>query len=125
MGAWGTGPFDDDDAGDWSSELEDGGTEVVATALTGAAGDSAVVAAAAIVAHVWGAPVDLDEDGEEWVTGQSREIRRALGKSAVAAVTTVVGESELRELWDESGDDTWLRETTKMRDRLQAALQAS
>ena len=42
MGAWGTGPFENDDAADWSYQLVDGaGPDVVAAALRAVQGGSA------------------------------------------------------------------------------------
>ena len=106
MGAWGTGPFDNDEAGDWSYTLEDGGPELLGAALAGAEGDFAVVAAAAIVAHAWDVPVDLDDEVEEWVADQDRDLLRERGEQAVSALTAVLEDSEVKDLWEEAGDDS-------------------
>ncbi|GGD13586.1 DUF4259 domain-containing protein [Nocardioides daphniae] len=118
MGAWGTDPFDNDDAADWSYELEGAGPEVVAVGLSGDEGDAAIVAAAAVVASACGVPVTLSPEAEQWLVDQDEDDLRALAPAAVAALEGVLQESELRDLWDESGDDTWLRETTALRDGL-------
>ncbi len=71
MGAWGSGPFENDDAADWRYLLVDGGgPAVVADALRNVVGGSPdlpdaanVVAAAAVVATGLGvAEVDLPDD---------------------------------------------------------------
>ena len=64
MGAWGTGPFDNDDAADWIYAVEDGGVATVRSALRAVADDddpdsdigAAGIAAAELVAAMAGSP---------------------------------------------------------------------
>lgn len=120
MTAWGTGPFDNDDAVDFAAALDDLDPEdrpaAIREALAEAAeaddyldrdaGNAAVAAAALIAAQQPdGEPVDsahgpkqaLPELPEEWCA------------LAVQALTRVLADdSELNELWSDSPDgDAW------------------
>lgn len=107
MGAWGTGPFDNDDAADWRYLLLDGGgPEVVEAALRSGSGAEAV-AAAAVVGLAHGATVDVPDDVVEWLGAQDPADLTALAGAAVVALDRVLDGSELAELWREAGDDSW------------------
>jgi hypothetical protein len=131
MGAWGTGPFENDDAADWCYELVDGGgPDVVAAALRAVQGgsapnapaDSSAVGAAAVVAAGLGvADVELPDDVSERLAGIDASAWPPLARDAVAALDRVLAESELRDLWDEVGDSVWPEETRALRDRIDAA----
>jgi hypothetical protein len=131
MGAWGTGPFENDDAADWSYGLLDGGgPDVVAAALRAVQGgsapnapaDSSAVGAAAVVAAGLGiADVELPDDVRERLSGIDTSAWPSLAQDAVAALDRVLAESELRDLWDEIGDSVWAEETRALRDRIDAA----
>ena len=131
MGAWGTGPFENDDAADWSYQLVDGGgPDVVAAALRAVQGgsapdapaDSSAVGAAAVVAAGLGvADVELPDDVRERLSGIDASAWPPLARDAVAALDRVLAESELRDLWDEVGDSVWAEETRALRDRIDAA----
>jgi uncharacterized protein DUF4259 len=118
--AWGTGPFDNDEAVDFAAALDDLDPEdrptAIREALTEAveAGDyvdrdtgGAAVAAAALVAAQQpdGEPVD-SAYGPKQAIPELPDDLRAL---AVQALTRVLADdSELTELWSESPDaDAW------------------
>jgi hypothetical protein len=112
MGAWGSGSFENDSAGDWSYELEDGDASTVRAALNQALGDeelevdeaSAVVAAAEIVAAALGKPgANLPEEVTDFLAKNGVSITAADGKLARQALERVVAKSELQALWDENG----------------------
>lgn len=115
MGAWGTGPFDNDDAGDWVFELEDDGPPAVRAALDVAPHPSAEVAAAAVaaatvVALALGVPSESSAEVDDWLAGADAaalEELRGLAPAAAAALQQVLDGSELAELYDEVGADEW------------------
>lgn len=130
MGSWGSAPFDNDDASDWSYELLDGGgPEAVGAALREISADgapelpdaAAAVGAAALVAATLGVTVHLPEDLVAWLASADRRALRSLAPEAVVALDRVLEDSELGELWDETGDDEWRDATRRMRDEIAAA----
>jgi hypothetical protein len=129
MGAWGTGPFDNDDAGDWVYEVEDGGIDAIHDVLDATveidAPDlsvgSAAVAAAELVAVIAGQPgLPLPEH----VTALVRDlgpVEPALVDAALKAVAHVRTNGELAELWAETDDhDAWLATLDDITRRLEA-----
>lgn len=138
MGAWGAGPFDNDEAGDWSGEFdgvddESTGLRLLADALDlGEAHDhveapegSIAVAAAAVVAwlHDPGAIPDSPyaEAAAAWVRTASPTPNASLTAAALAALDRVrSGQSELGELWAESDDTTWRETLTQIETLLRA-----
>lgn len=130
MGSWGSAPFDNDDASDWSYEvLDGGGPEAVASALREVVIDdppelpdaAAAVGAAALVAGALGVTVDLPDELAAWLSSADRDSLRGLAPEAVVALDRVLDDSELGELWDETGDDEWRDATRRMRDGIAAA----
>ena len=130
MGAWGHGPFENDDAGDWICELEDSNDfSVVEAALEAVARPgtdtleapdcSTAVAAAEVVAASLGHPVaGLPEEAVAWVAGRKAAPPRIVGlaKKALAAIKS---KSELRDLWEESdGFDEWSKSVSDLEARL-------
>ena len=124
MGAWGAGPFDNDDALDAVDELVS--VEAIAAEFTaaGVEGDveatksSRIIAAAECVAAMRGHPhPDLPDELAERV--------RAFGKPSLELfdrardnVSAVMSRSELGELWAEEGSGDWNREMTGLVARL-------
>jgi len=119
MGADGHGPFDNDDAMDWVAELAEADDEsILAEALEAVSLDedeyveapeaSIAVAAAEVVAALLDqAADDLPDEVWEYVERQ-RGAKPGLVKLARKAVTRVLKDSELRELWEESdGFEAW------------------
>jgi hypothetical protein len=139
MGTWAEGPFDNDDAADWSLEFEHAdelsGLRLIEDALNEAAGTGAsgylqcdagarAVAAAALVAHIAGQPTPespYNEVALRWATRVSAHARPSLAGLAAQAVTRVTGPgSELAGLWDEAGP-SWRTSMTELAARLRAA----
>jgi len=113
VGAWGSGPFDNDDAMDFVGDLANGSTaEVVARLREALAlpddyvespeGSSAVAAAALVAARLGynpGNPTVAD-----LLVAHPFEADDQLRSSASAALARVAADdSELMELWDEAG----------------------
>src|SRR4051812_27921940 len=111
MGAWGTGPFDNDDAGDWVFELEEAtDLRLVRQALRTALdtddylelpeGHNAIAAAAIVAASVDGAHDGLSEEVVTWLNAGHEQATGADARLALRAVDRVTGqESEAANLW--------------------------
>jgi hypothetical protein len=127
MGAWDTAPFGNDDAADWRYLLLDGGGPgVVAAALREVRGGEApaearAVAAAALVGAALDVEVELPDDMRDWMSTADSVALRALAGEAVASLDRVLVGSELQQLWDEAGDDTWQVDTLRLREGIAAA----
>jgi hypothetical protein len=122
MGAWGTGIFDNDDAADWAYGLADGGVGYLEESLDVITPDyleigdgTGALAAAETVARLLGnggTSSAYSEDVDAWVATQEAPPAASLVEAARAAVDRVGGEeSELAELWAESGDEAGWRAT--------------
>jgi hypothetical protein len=135
VGAWGTGPFDNDDAADWAYELDEAiDLSPVLQALAGATdgdgylerpeGATALAAAAVLAATFDGDLRGLPEAVGEWVDGQPGMSTKGDARLALDALVRVMSEdSELRELWEDSPDGReWAHGIELLRDRLQASL---
>jgi hypothetical protein len=131
VGAWGSGPFSNDDALDWIADFEESGVPVIVQAFGSvdnqyleAPEASRIIAAAEVVAAAFGRPSsDLPETLRAPVMStrdaiiQSGEIR----ENALRAVDRVLGDaSELKELWQDAGEsyDVWLQSVRDLRGRL-------
>ena len=113
MGAWGTGPFDNDDASDWVYGLEDGGISTVESALSEALEasdlkgptDRNAIAAGEVVAAALGHPrAALTESVLELAAGLEGSVTADHVARARSAAERVLSGSELADLWGESGD---------------------
>ena len=127
MGAWGVGPFDNDDAADWVYDLE--GAEdlrLVRAALDFAATDDGyldvnvggvAVAAATVLAVCAGRiHADLPAPVTAWIAERDPSATPADIRLAAAAIDRVLGRrSELMDLWKESNDTTSLDRTWALR----------
>jgi len=133
MGAWGFGPFDNDDAGDWLYDLErSSDTSVIADALQKVTeiGDgyleapdcSNAIAAAEVVAAVSGHPVaNFPDNAKPWVEAHRTLVVANLVPNALAALQRIRSNSELKELWDESKEATkWYATFDDLAQRLTA-----
>ena len=116
MGAWGPGPFDNDDALDWIDDLVEGGAgSVYATLEVAADGDppeapeaSMALAAAEVVAAANGAPVrDLPGEVLDWLAEHAGALPADLVPLARRAVERVRRDSELKDLWEETDPAAW------------------
>ena len=133
MGAWGVLAFDNDSANDWAYGLD--GTDdltLVEAALSDvdAIGSgylevdaaSAALAACEVLARLQGRPGYTDTYNAKvdlWVAAHPLDVPTSLVTRASSAIDRVLGEnSELRELWDESGPDDWLAGVADLRSRL-------
>ncbi len=119
MGAWGSGPFDNDDAMDFVGDLADGSTAHLVTRLREALAlsddyvespeGSSAVAAAALVAARRGYDSD-NPTVADLLAAHPFAADDELRSMASAALARVAGDdSELMELWEEAG----LRETVE------------
>jgi hypothetical protein len=131
MGAWGSGPFENDAALDWVRELKRSDDRefplTVLRQLDAAAGiggreGEIGVAAAEVVAASRGWPSEALPGGVlDWLerTGGSTEASAA--ELALRVVAAIEGEtSDLRSLWDEGGGVEWRERMADLRERLEA-----
>ena len=136
MGAWGVGPFDNDDALQFIDVLTSTSAGIVAVALDAAASfpleecleateGAMAVAAAEVVAAALDQPTPVVPAAvRAWVAGNRDrldiDLTAPMAREAVARVEAV--DSELRELWEESDQlDAWRDAMTDLRARLRAA----
>jgi hypothetical protein len=130
VGAWDTGPFDNDAALDWLAELEESGIAAIRSALgrVGSHGRpeaddvSVAVAAAAVLAVAWGT-VDsaVPDEVSDWVATQAGLLPTELRPAAIAALDRILTASELGELWEQSDEfDAWQAATSAIRTALGA-----
>lgn len=132
MGAWGIGPFDNDDAADWLYELEEStGAEAIRTALEAIGPDEYIeapdcnmaLAASEVVAALRGQSHEsLPPEAVLWVAEHEVSVDDDLLGLALMAIHRIETESELKELWEESEDyDSWLATLADLKDRLGTA----
>lgn len=113
MSAWGPAPFENDDAVNWSAVLvRANDTGPLETALQAAVTDRDInahtaaraLAAAAVVAAMLGNPSpDMPQAAQTWATKHRRLARPDLVRMSLEAVDNVLRDSELAELWEDSG----------------------
>jgi len=131
MGAWGHGSFENDDAADFGIELETRGWEIVYSALhavTRLAADDyleapdasqALAAAEVVAAARTGDASRLPPEVRAAVAGLGPLPDMTLIDGARAAIVRILADSELKDLWAESGDDSaWLSEVALLADKL-------
>ena len=140
MGAWGERAFDNDTAADWSWEFENAdlaaGLRLITDALSAAAGaDGAAayldaddgtraVAAAELVASINGQPIaesPYNETARQWIARVHPSSDPSLTNLARRAVSRVTAEnSELAQLWDETGSSSWRSAMSELQGKLDA-----
>jgi hypothetical protein len=130
MGAWGVGTFENDDAGDWVYRLEESDDLSLLTQSLEPAADpkgylesptcSEALAAAEVVAALAGRPApDLPEEVQSWLKAHRSKVPNDLRDLALRAVDQVAGDSELKELWQESDEmAAWADRVQELRGRL-------
>jgi hypothetical protein len=130
MGAWGAGTFQNDTAVDWVAQLQESSDDSLlrraiepAAAIDGSYLDSGVaaiaLAAAEVVAAAKGQPGgDLPESLSSWVAQFGSDVGDDLPIPARQAVERIAASSELKELWDEAGDNDWNDVVGDLRARL-------
>ncbi|RYG97568.1 MAG: DUF4259 domain-containing protein [Alphaproteobacteria bacterium] len=134
MGAWGSGSFDNDDAGDFLSDATESGDlslllEVFDNVLTSteyveAPDATQAIVAAEIVAAALGRSTlaaQREEDLTRWLARIRPTIDGELaGKARNALARILAPNSELRELWEESEDfSDWQASVTELQQQLQ------
>lgn len=135
MGAWGPGGFENDDALDWASELEDTrGLKFVKKTLRDVldAGDGLLeadvaargVAAAEVVAGLNDAPGDdLPEEVENWVEEQRGKSDVDLSPLALEALERMRTRCELLDQWNKNGEaQSWKDAVAELEKRLRGDL---
>lgn len=133
MGAWGVGTFDNDDAADWTYELEaTPGDTLLVESLTYVVelGEDFLdspeacraLAAAEVVAALRGEPAtDLPEIVRNWVAQATGNDIEFLAKLSLQAIERIEVDSELKELWDETNDAAeWYEGVANLKTRLSA-----
>ena len=132
MGAWGIGSFENDTALDWLYDFGENDFRLIDRTLAGVAGmvaadeldadeASEVLAAAECVAAAAGYPLNNPpEELAEWLAENSPiQVKPDYIEMARKAVARVLADSELRELWLESGEfDGWETAVTNLQSRL-------
>lgn len=131
MSSAGTGTFDDDDANDWLDSFESDGPAAIETALTTvtelgreeyleAPEASHALAAAELVAAARSGEDDrLPEAFRPRFAAHVDAINDAdLTAPARKAVARVLRSSELKELWDDAGDEDWEEGVRDLLERL-------
>ena len=122
MGAWGTGPFENDDASDWLAALDDAVPQTLrltfepVTAIEPelyleAPDASEAVAAAEVLVAMRGKPGPSvsNSDVMAWARTHRDWADEPLVRMAREAVNRVREASELRDLWSETEEfDSWL-----------------
>jgi len=133
MGAWGADSFDNDTACDWSfslREVED--LSLVESTLARVTTSSAelidadagceAIAACEVVARLagkFGVCNPYTKPVDTWVKAHPQSPSPKLVQTALQAIDRVLGDnSELRQLWDESGETEWLAAVDALRRRL-------
>ena len=131
MGAWGAGTFQNDTALEWLAQLEDSSDDsLLRTAIEPAAaitrageldsGAAAIaLAGAEVVAAAKGQPgADLPEGLSGWLEQFGGAVGDDLPIPARQAVERIAASSELKDLWDEAGDNDWNEVVGDLRARL-------
>lgn len=132
MGAWAADTFGNDTACDWSCDLEDEDdlTFVEETLETVIEEDDYLdsdeaceaLAACEVIARLkgnWGVRNAYTEPVDAWVQAHPLKPSAELIALAIAAIERILGEeSELRELWEETGDQEWFEAVKDLRRRV-------
>lgn len=130
MGAWGRGPFENDDAMDFVAELEGADLSLLID-VVGEVADlsdvepleaptaSRAVAAVAIVgAMVDGGKAGLPDAVVAWIDAGARAVPNHLARKAGRALERVLRDSELNDLWSESAEySAWKADIERLRVR--------
>jgi len=132
VGTWGSGPFENDGASDWASDLQDAPpadrVAIVRSALTLSEGyldvddGQAAVAAVAVVAAAIPGTVAEPAGWPDFLAGDDTlRLPDDLRDLALTALDRVTGkDSELKALWTEGGpDQDWDAQIAALRTSLQ------
>lgn len=138
MGAWGAGPFENDDAADWAAEFDgaDGpqGLAILRRALSSVetaeyveAPDGSVAVAATQVVAWLVKPDSIEESAYVesvvgWLRRSEPSIDSALVEAARRALVRMrAPDSELHELWIEAEDPDWELDLDRIMNQLHLA----
>lgn len=130
VGAWGSGPFANDDASDWVYELEQADDLTAVRSAIGAAIDveylelpegSVAIAAAEVIAAVGGSGrQDLPSEVLQWLATADDRLTLADRDLALRAVRRArSADSEIAQLWEEANDPSWAQEVDDLIVRLE------
>jgi Domain of unknown function (DUF4259) len=133
MGAWGVLAFDNDDANDWAYGL-DGVSDLSLVESAFAEVESAgagyleqgaacnALAACEVIARLRERPGytnSYSEKVDRWVTAHRIEPPGGLVIRGGAVIARILGpESELREVWEDAGDEEWRAALEDLRNRM-------
>lgn len=134
MGAWGALAYDNDDANDWAYDLENvDDLSVVEEAFDAVEENddyvespegSNALAACEVLARLkgnFGYRNAYTEKVDDWVKAHPQTVPPELLARAESVIDRVLAEdSELRELWEESGAEDWLAAVKDLRNRMKA-----
>jgi Domain of unknown function (DUF4259) len=136
MGCWGVNAFENDNAADWAFELSEAEdlslVQDTLELVTDRSEDDEVVdadvacealAACEVIARLkgnWGSQDAFSEPVDQWVTAHPSQPTANLVNLACSAIDSILGpESELAQLWDESGKpDEWKRAVQDLKARV-------
>lgn len=132
MGAWAEDSFGNDTACDWAYKLEDADDlSIVITALQAIVDEESylesdlaceAIAACEVVARLkgnWGIRNPYSETVDKWVESHPISPTHEVVALSEQALERILGkQSELRELWDETGDDAWRNAVEDLRRRI-------
>jgi hypothetical protein len=133
MGAWGVLAFDNDDANDWAYGLDGvsdlslvesafGAVESAGTGYLDQGVACNALAACEVLARLRGRPGYSNaytEGVDRWVAAHPLDPPAGLVARGETAIVRILGpESELRELWEDSGDDEWRAAVEDLRSRM-------
>ncbi len=131
MGTWGTGPFENDDAGDLETRLCNEGRKAITAALRGAKRTitkdegrcAAAIAASEVIAAANGHPLRgfaaVAEEAAAWVRANAYQPTPQLTAQAVEIIAAISESSSLADLWREAGDlAAWRRTLQSLTKRL-------
>jgi hypothetical protein len=134
MGAWGHRPFDNDTTNDWAYDLEDvddlsvveaafDALEAVGPEFLDAEVACNTLGACEVLARLLGHPGYTDaytKKVDKWVAAHKIKPPPALLKRASTAIDRILGgDSELRELWEDSDQaDNWRAAIEDLRARM-------
>jgi len=112
MGAWGPGFFENDDAAEWVTELEETGFDAIQSALLVAdeeemeitEASQALAAAVVVLAMAGSSFKELPEEVEAWLEEHSERPEASLLERTLAAVQAVNEGSELGDYWQGTED---------------------
>ena len=132
MGAWGYGPFENDDAGDWIWGLENASdfdvvqaafqTVVDSSEYADAPSCSEAIAAGEVVAASLGRPLGgLPEEVPRWAP-ENRDVPAEVVSACRLALAAIESRSELRDLWEEAAElDAWLQTIRDLNARIEVS----